>query len=285
MEVAEFALRVAATHTGRGEFVGFARSMHGKSAMTAALGWSNAPVRPANAHVLPFAGDAPEEAILDRLDALLRTGRVAALLVEPVQGSNAAREASIGFYDRAIALCGEHGALCIFDETLTGLHRTGTAFYSERLRERPDMLLFAKCLGNGFPVSSIALGEAIEVRAGALPGSTFSGNPMALAAAEATLTAMAGLAMRESVAAIGELVRSRLGRLSDGGVTLRGRGAFWCLEFGERARMERAVASLRSADVLVTSGDRFIRLLPAATIDPGLLEDACEKVARACAVV
>jgi len=180
MEVTEFALRIAATHTGRNDFAAFARSMHGKSAMTAALGWSNAPVRPGNVHVLPFVENAGESAILEQLAAVLGAGRIAALLVEPIQGSNAAHEASLGFYDRAMALCREHGALCIFDETLTGLHRTGTMFYGDRLRERPDMLLFAKCLGNGFPVSGIAVRESIDVRPGALPGSTFSGNPMAL---------------------------------------------------------------------------------------------------------
>jgi len=285
MEVTEFALRIAATHTARNEFAAFARSMHGKSAMTAALGWSNAPVRPGNVHVLPFVQDTREEAILERLAAVLAPGRVAALLVEPIQGSNAAHEASGDFYDRAMALCREHGALCIFDETLTGLHRTGATFYSDGLRERPDILLFAKCLGNGFPVSSIALRDAIDVRPAALPGSTFSGNPMALAAVEATLTAMAALPMEERVGAIEQVVRSHLGGMVRDGATLRGRGAFWCLEFADRARMERAAAAIRAAGILATSGDRFVRLLPAATIEPALLREACEKVARACAVV
>ena len=115
MEVAEFALRLAASHTGRDEFVGFARSMHGKSAMTAALGWTNAPVRPANVHVLPFVDGAPEDAIVAQLAERLATRRVAALFIEPLQGSNAAHEASTAFYDRAIGLCREHGALCVLD--------------------------------------------------------------------------------------------------------------------------------------------------------------------------
>ena len=282
MEVAEFALRIAATHTSRNDFAGFARSMHGKSAMTAALGWKNAPVAPGNVHLLPFVHEAEEAAILEQLEALLRTRRMAALLVEPIQGSNAAREATAGFYDRAIALCRAHGTLCVFDETLTGLHRTGTRFYFERLRERPDVLLFAKCLGNGFPVSSIAIAEALDVRPGALPGSTFSGNPMALAAVEGTLTAMAALPMGERVAAIERIVRSRLGALRESGATLRGRGALWCLEFADKRRFERAVAAVREAGVLVTTGDRFVRLLPPATIDEDVLADACGKVAGAC---
>lgn len=282
MEVSEFAMRVAATHTGRGEFAGFARGMHGKSAMTAAMCWPNAPLRPGNAHVLPFVAQAEEGDILDALLRLLATKRIAALFVEPIQGSNAAHEASPDFYRRAMDLCREHGTLCVFDETLTGLHRTGTTFYFELLQRQPDMLLFAKCLGNGFPVSSLALAEHIPIHPGALPGSTFSGNPMALAAVEATLKVMGTLQMNERVAAIEATVRTTLDRLHERAITLRGRGALWCLEFSDRARMEAAHAAIRDAGLLVTTSDRFIRLLPAATIEPRLLEESCETIARAC---
>jgi acetylornithine/LysW-gamma-L-lysine aminotransferase len=282
MEVAEFAMRVAATHTGRHEFAGFARSMHGKSAMTAALCWPNSPVRPGNLHVLPFIADAEEGEILNALGQLLGAQRIAALFVEPIQGSNAAHEASIGFYQRAIDLCREHGTLCIFDETLTGLHRTGTTFYVDRLRETPDMLVFAKCMGNGFPVSTVALGEHVRVLPEALPGSTFAGNPMAHAAVEGTLTAMAALPMGERIASIESIVQSTLGSVQQAGVTLRGRGALWCLEFGDRIRFEMAHALIRDAGLVVTCFDRSIRLLPAATIEPQLLQDSCNKIAHAC---
>jgi acetylornithine/succinyldiaminopimelate/putrescine aminotransferase len=88
MEVAEFALRIAATQTGRREYVGFARSMHGKSTMTAALCWNNAPLQPGGLHVLPFVADAAPADILHALRALLANKRLAAVLMEPIQGSN-----------------------------------------------------------------------------------------------------------------------------------------------------------------------------------------------------
>lgn len=282
MEVAEFAMRVAAVHTGRAEFAGFARSMHGKSGMTAALSWRNAPLRPGNVHVLPFVDEAPEGEVLDALDGLLRGRRIAALFVEPIQGSNAAHEASAPFYRRAIDMCREHGTLCVMDETLTGLHRTGPRFYVEGLGNLPDMLLFAKCLGNGFPVSSAAVREDIRIGPEALPGSTFSGNPMALAAIEGTLDAMAAIPMRERVAAIDTRVRTGLARLP-AGVTLRGHGALWCLDLGDRERMQRVHAAMRAEGLLVTCGDRFIRLLPAVTIEASLLDECCEAIRRACA--
>jgi 4-aminobutyrate aminotransferase-like enzyme len=129
MEAAEFAMRVAATHTGRDGFAGFARSMHGKSAMTASLCWPNAPIRPRTQHLLPFVAEASEPEILDGLVRLLRTQSVAALFIEPIQGSNGAHQASDDFYRKALAACREHGTLCVFDEILTGLYRSGTAFF------------------------------------------------------------------------------------------------------------------------------------------------------------
>ena len=282
MEAAEFAMRIAATHTGRDGFAGFAQSMHGKSAMTAALCWPNAPLRPVTQHLLPFVAQASESEILAALVRLLRTESIAALFVEPIQGSNAAHQASDEFYRQAIAVCRAHGTLCVFDEILTGLYRTGTPFFVDRLNETPDMLLFAKCMGNGFPVSSLAVAGHVQIRPGALPGSTFSGNPLATAAVEGTLTAMGQLDMSKQVRSIEETVRSTLGSLQDVGTTLRGSGALWCLELGERTRPEPVFASIREAGLLVTTAGRSIRLLPAATIETKVLREACEQIAARC---
>jgi acetylornithine/succinyldiaminopimelate/putrescine aminotransferase len=252
MEVAEFAMRVAARHTGRKAFAGFARSMHGKSAMTAALCWPNAPLQPEALHRLPFVDDASEADILAALEARLRTGTLAALFVEPIQGSNRAHEASLVFYDQVIALCRQHGTLSVFDETLTGLYRSGPVFYCNRLQSAPDVLLFAKSLGNGFPVASIALGAHIVVRAEALPGSTFSANAMALAAVESTLTAMAHLPMRQLVADIETTVLATAPALAAAGALLRGRGALWCIEFADAQRARRVHAATRAAGLLLS---------------------------------
>lgn len=282
MEVSEFAMRVAATHTGRTAFAGFAKSMHGKSAMTAALCWRNAPIRPELMHLLPFVDEMPEDALLDQLEALLASRKVAALFIEPIQGSNHAHEASAGFYGQAIGLCRMHGTLSVFDETLTGLYRSGPAFYCRGLNALPDVLLFAKSLGNGFPLASIALHPEVLVQAGALPGSTFSGNAMALAAVEATLGAMQALPMGDLVAAIEAMVLGMRPALAGAGVTLRGRGALWCIELETADRARRAHAATRAAGLLMSCTDRSLRLVPAATIDSALLREACDKIVQAC---
>lgn len=283
MEAAEFGLRVAAAHTGRRAFAAFAESMHGKSAMTAALCWSNAVLQPGNLHTLPFVATADEARILAELEATLSTRRVAALLVEPIQGSNGAHEASAGFYERAIALCREHGTLCVFDEILTGLWRTGPCFHAGKLRTPPDLLIFGKSMGNGFPVSALAVGKGIATGPASSPGSTFSGNQLALAAIEGTLVAMRALDMPARVAALDAAVRQARSAFLAAGATPRGRGALWCLELDRRLDADRVRDLILDAGMLVTSVGRFVRLLPAATMPPALLADCCGRIAAACA--
>jgi acetylornithine/succinyldiaminopimelate/putrescine aminotransferase len=282
MEMCEFALRVAATHTGRSEFAGLAKSMHGKSATTAALCWPNAPLRPQGVHSLPFVDTVTEAQALDALARCLEPRRVAALFIEPIQGSNHAHEATLDFHERAIALCHAHGTLVVFDETLTGLHRTGTPFYASRLRTLPDMLVFAKSLGNGFPAATLALAAHLDIAPGALPGSTFSGNALALAAVQASLGAMQALDMAGLVAAIEMRVRAMQPALERAGAVLRGRGALWCISFDDAAHCRRAHTRLRAAGVLLSCTDRALRLVPAATIEPALLDEACTKIVQAC---
>jgi acetylornithine/succinyldiaminopimelate/putrescine aminotransferase len=256
--------------------------MHGKSAMTASMCWDNAPIRVERVHTVPFVDTVHEDEILGRLSRLLATRRIAALFVEPIQGSNAGHEASTDFYHRAINLCQETGTYCVFDEILTGLYRTGTTFYADRLTVKPDFLLFAKCMGNGFPVSSLAIPQGMALAPAALPGSTFADNPLAAAAVAATLEAMCELDMPKRVAAIDRTVRDALdGREADG-LTLRGKGALWLLELGGQIRVADTLAAIRESGVLVSCHGRNIRLLPAATIDLDLLHSACRKIADAC---
>lgn len=281
MEAAEFALRIAAMHTGRHEFAGLASSMHGKSGMTAAMCWQNAPLRPDNVHTLPFDGS-NESALLDRLDALLGTRRVAALFIEPVQGSNGAHAVSPACLRQARDLCRRHGSLLVMDEILTGLYRTGPVFVSSALPTPPDILLFAKSMGNGFPVSGLALAEGVDVAPGAMAGSTFAGNPLALATVRATLRSMAGLPMGALVDGIARTAHECFDGLADRGIALRGAGALWYLEMDERYDARRLPAELLQAGVLATAAGRRVRLLPAANIPTPLWRDACDRIARAC---
>jgi acetylornithine/succinyldiaminopimelate/putrescine aminotransferase len=143
-------------------------------------------------------------------------------------------------------------------------------------------LLFAKSLGNGFPVAALALRDPVTVPAEALPGSTFSANAMALAAAQATLEAIRQLPISDQVANIEATVQAMRSSLAQAGAVLRGRGALWCVEFSDAQRCRHVHADLRLAGVLLSRTDRAIRLVPAANIAPTLLADVCHKIIRAC---
>jgi acetylornithine/succinyldiaminopimelate/putrescine aminotransferase len=282
MEAAEFAMRLARAATQRPGVVGFADSMHGKSLATARLGWDNrGGVRTPDIHRLPFVGTASESEILDRLRATLREGSIGAVFVEPLQGSGAGRMASADFYRAVALLCGEQGALLVFDELLTGLHRTGPAFLHPEFGVQPDVVLIGKALGNGFPVSAVVADRRIELTRAMLPGSTYAGNALACAAAGATLELMRALDVPARVRRIEQIMARTLAPIAQAGITLRGRGAIWFVELDSEQRAERAVVRSYRSGVCVGFAGRQIRLLPAATIEPEHLERACAAVTGA----
>ncbi len=193
MEAAEFAIRIARSATGRNDVVGFEKSMHGKSMATAYLGWDNRDgLNVPCLHRLPFIQAHSEEEVLERLEKTLEGALAAAVFIEPMQGSGGGHMASSGFYEAAVRLCRKHGALTVFDEILSGFHRTGRAFLFCDLAETPDIILIGKAMGNGFPVSGVIARRDIAITPAMLPGSTFSGNPLAAAAVVATLKQIQG---------------------------------------------------------------------------------------------
>lgn len=284
MEAAEFAIRFARVTTGRPGTVGFAQSMHGKSLATAFLGWDNHDdVRLPDFQRLPFLPDVSESQCLDRLELALRRQNVAAVFVEPIQGSGGGRSASAGFHREVARLCREHGALLVFDELLTGLHRTGPAFRFLELGVAPDVVLIGKALGNGFPVSAVVADRRHPVRPEMLPGSTYAGNALACTAVAATLELMQALNLAPMVRAIETTIVEKLAPAREAGVALRGQGALWVAELPGAAAAQRAAVDCYLQGVCVGFAGRHVRLLPAATIEPANLAEACTVVARALA--
>jgi len=115
----------------------------------------------------------------------------AAILIEPVQGEGGVRAASNAFFKELRQLCDDNGLLLIFDEVQTGMGRTGELFAYKRTGVTPDVMSLAKALGGGFPIGACLATE--EAASGMTPGShgsTFGGNPLAIAAANAVLDVM-----------------------------------------------------------------------------------------------
>jgi acetylornithine/N-succinyldiaminopimelate aminotransferase len=184
-EANEAALKLARKHTGRHKVITFQQSFHGRTFATmAATGQEKVhkgfgPLLPEFVH-LPFND-------VETLEREMNE-EVAAVMVEIVQGEGGVRPAEPSFLQKAAELCQQYGALFIVDEVQTGIGRTGKPFAYQYFNIEPDIITTAKGLGSGIPVGAM-IGKAFlkDTFSAGVHGSTFGGNPIAMAAARATL--------------------------------------------------------------------------------------------------
>lgn len=281
MEALEFSLRTAAVQTGKNAFAGFTNSMHGKSLATSSLSWDNDFSIP-NFHRMPFVDSLPESEIIAQIEELFQSGTIAAFFVEPIQGSSAGCQASPDFYRSLIALCTAHNVISVVDEVLTGFFRAGYASFSLGNNIFPDVIVFGKSMGNGFPVSAVLLKNSIEVVPAMLPKSTYSANPLACAVICATLDEITRLHVDKKVNAIQALVLEHITPLNEEGYSLRGSGALWIIEPPAGVSAYRLGETILQSGVVTSYTDRTIRLLPTATIIEENLISGLEKVYESC---
>jgi acetylornithine/N-succinyldiaminopimelate aminotransferase len=213
------------------------------------------------------------------------TAETAAIMVEPVQGEGGVHPADPAFLRALRQACDEFGLLLFFDEVQTGMGRTGKLFAYEWSGIAPDVMALAKGLGGGFPVAAILATESAAqgITAGT-HGSTFGGNPLAMAVANAVLDVMLEDGFLANVVAQGEAMKERVGKLvaaapkvADG---VRGLG----LLFGIHCVMPagEVVAALRAKGLLtVPAADNVVRLLPPLTIGKAELDEACAMIEAA----
>lgn len=211
----------------------------------------------------------------------------AAIMVEPIQGEGGVRSLSPGFLRELRALCDAEGLLLIMDEVQTGVGRTGKLFAYEWSGIVPDILTSAKGLGGGFPLGACLASEAAAK--GMTPGthgSTFGGNPLAMAVGNAVLDIVLAEGFLDHVRETGLLLKQRLAALVDrypdvfDGV--RGEGLLVGLH-GVKPATE-IVAALRGQHMLVAgAGDNVIRLLPPLTIGRAEIDAALDRLEGAAA--
>jgi acetylornithine/N-succinyldiaminopimelate aminotransferase len=216
----------------------------------------------------------------------------AAILAEPIQGEGGVRVNTNQFLKSLRALCDQHGLLLIFDEVQTGMGRTGELFAYQRTGVEPDVMSLAKALGAGFPVGAFLTTK--EAGKGMLPGthgSTFGGNPLAMAAGNATLDVMQEDGFLHHVRQIGLLFKQRLAEIKDRfpGVVSEVRGEGLLLGVRCVVPNGQLVDALRDEHMLaVGAGDNVVRLIPPLIITEaevgeamGMLERACVRLASA----
>ena len=273
---------MARSVTGKRGVVGFNRGMHGKSQATAFLSWDNRDgVEIRDLYRLPYLDTVDrEDLILAAVEGLFRRRGIAALFVEPVQGVGGGYCGSGGFFLELRRLCTAHGVLLVFDEILTGFYRTGSLFYSSRLGLTPDILLFGKALGNGFPISGIAMERRyLPVKTPFGLSSTFASNPLACAAAVATLSELQRIDAGRRVAAI----ETAFARSIEGvtGVVARIYGAMCVLQFPDSAVAEQVHEHISRQGFYLSVSGPYIRFLPPYTLTDAHLAQASAAIGSA----
>ncbi|MFJ6027374.1 acetylornithine transaminase [Pseudarthrobacter sp. NPDC092424] len=204
---------------------------------------------------IPFGDIAALEAAVD--------DTVAAVFLEPIQGEAGVRPLPAGYLQAARAATTKAGALLILDEVQTGIGRTGKWFASEDAGIVPDAITLAKGLGGGFPVGAlITLGEApSSLLSAGQHGTTFGGNPVATAAALATLHALENQQVLANAAAVGEHLRSGL-RAIPGVTEVRGEGLLIGFDLDADVAPAVVQAGLNAGFIVNSPGPRTLRLAP-----------------------
>jgi len=212
----------------------------------------------------------------------------AGFLVEPIQGEGGVRAASDSFMQGLRALADEHDLMLVLDEVQCGYARAGTFYAYEQYGIEPDILSTAKGIGGGFPLGAcLATEKAARGMTTATHGSTYGGNPLAMAAGEAVLDVVGNEAFIADVRAKGERIRTRLeqfiGNYPDLFELVRGRG----LLLGIKMKVECRpfVAHLRDNHGLLTvsGGDNTVRLVPPLVIDDSHIDEFMERLSAGAA--
>ncbi len=211
----------------------------------------------------------------------------AAIMIEPIMGEGGVRVVPPEFLRALRKLCDDNGLLLVFDEVQTGIGRTGELFAYQRCGVIPDIMGLAKALGGGFPLGAcLATADAAKGMTVGTHGSTFGGNPLAMAAAGATLDVVLADGFLERVRRISLLLKQRLAEIKDRFpaviAEVRGEG----LLIGLRAVVPSGdlVDELRAERMItVAAGDNVVRLLPPLIVSEAEVADAVARIERACA--
>lgn len=274
-EANEGAIKFARYHTGRKEIVAMMRGFHGRTMGALSATWEPKyrepfePLIPGFKHV-PFEN-------LERAEQVIGD-QTAAVIVELVQGEGGVRPASVDFIRGLAKLCRDRGAMLIVDEVQTGFGRTGKMFATEHYGIEPDFISLAKSIAGGLPMGAILIGSKIRPLEPQTHGTTFGGNPLISAAANAAIDYMVENNLAARAAELGEYTLGRLKRIESPVVReVRGMGLLIGVELKLKvtpilqALMERGVLAL-------PAGPNVLRLLPPLVIEKSDLDVVVDRI-------
>jgi acetylornithine/N-succinyldiaminopimelate aminotransferase len=214
------------------------------------------------------------------------TPETAAILAEPIEGESGVRVPPPSFLRGLRALCDDHGLLLVLDEVQTGMGRTGKLFAYEWAGITPDVLGTAKGIGGGFPLGAcLATAEAAKGMTAGTHGSTFGGNPLAMAVSNAVLDVILAPGFLEGVRDHGLLFKQRLAEIKDRhpSVIAEVRGEGMLIGLRCVAPQADVIAAAREEGLLTAgAGDNVVRLLPPLIVGEMEISEAMQKLDAAC---
>ena len=270
-------------HPEKNRIITFEGAFHGRTLATIAAGGNPK-------YLEGFGPDLPgfDQVPFGDLDAARAavTSETAAILVEPVQGEGGVRVPPAGFLQGLRELCDENGLLLVLDEVQSGVGRTGRLFAHEWTGITPDIMSVAKGIGGGFPMGAcLATEEAAKGMTVGTHGSTYGGNPLAMAVGNAVLDVVLEDGFLDRVNRVAGRFQQRLAELRDSHpaviAELRGQG----LLLGIKAAVPapELIAALREEGMLVPgAAENVIRLLPPLTVSEEEVGIAADKIEAAC---
>jgi 4-aminobutyrate aminotransferase/(S)-3-amino-2-methylpropionate transaminase len=306
VEAVENAVKIARIATGRSAIIAFAGGFHGRTMMGMALTGKVVPYKkgfgpfPAEVYHAPFPNLYRGISVDDAMAGLavlfaadVDPSRVAAFLVEPVQGEGGFIPAPAEFLQRLRALADKHGILLIADEVQAGMARTGRMFGIDHAEIKADLVTLAKGLAGGFPLSAVVgRSDLMDASHPGGLGGTYAGNPIGIAAANAVLDVIEEEDLCAAATRIGETMTGRLQDISrqqgmEAIGDVRGPGAMVAFELvvdRESRAPNPALANLVVAEaekrglILLLCGTSFnvIRLLPPLTIPEAILAEGLD---------
>lgn len=309
-EAVENAVKIARSSTGRPGIIAFSGGFHGRTMMGCALTGKVVPYKvgfgpfPAEVYHLPFPMAVHGVTVEDSIHALqtlfkaaIEPNRVAAIIIEPVQGEGGFYIAPPELLRGLRKVCDEHGILLIFDEVQTGFGRTGKLFATEHYDVLPDIVTLAKSMAGGMTLSAVCgRAEVMDAPAPGGLGGTYAGNPLAIAAAHAVIDVMAQEKLVERSNLLGEKLMARLKAAQAIVPTLkevRGLGSMVAAEFFDPAtgapspdaakRVQQA--ALGEGLILLSCGvyANVIRFLYPLTTEDAVFDEALDMLDRALA--
>ena len=309
-EAVENAIKIARVATGRPGVIAFSGGFHGRTNLCMGLTGKVVPYKkgfgpftpeiyhvPFPAEYLGISGDVAISALNEVFKSDIQPDRVAAIIIEPVQGEGGFYPVPDGFLQQLRDLCDMHGILLILDEIQTGFGRTGRMFAAEYSGVEPDMMTLAKGIAGGFPISAVVGKEAVmnAPDPGGL-GGTYAASPLGCAAGLAVLDVIEKESLVDRALEVGNRIKAGLRRLQADHPGLigdvRGPGAMVAMELvsdGDvnRPNPELAKAlTVKAADlglILLSCGVRgnVIRILVPLTIESKQLEEGLEILGQA----